>query len=76
LLGAFATASYNISRFVSTPMSFLATYHVEQHGAHHSYPCTATMNVDPEVKEPILHIGGYIIRKEVEKALERAGTAT
>jgi len=42
--------------------------------AHHSYPCTATMNVDPEVKEPILHIGGYIIREEVEKALERAKT--
>jgi hypothetical protein len=40
--------------------------------AHHSYPCTATMNVDPEVKEPILHIGGYIIREEVEKALKRA----
>jgi len=37
--------------------------------AHHSYPCTATMNVDPEVKEPILHVGGYIIREEVEKAL-------
>jgi len=42
--------------------------------AHHSYPCTATMNVDPEVKEPILHIGGYIIREEVEKALEKAKT--
>jgi len=41
--------------------------------AHHSYPCTATMNVDPEVKEPILHLGGYIIREEVEKALKRAG---
>ncbi|MBX5328392.1 MAG: DUF166 domain-containing protein [Candidatus Bathyarchaeia archaeon] len=40
--------------------------------AHHSYPCTATMNVDPEVKEPILHIGGYIIREEVEKALKQA----
>jgi len=39
--------------------------------AHHSYPCTATMNVDPEAKEPILHIGGYIIREEVEKALKR-----
>ncbi|MEM3700028.1 MAG: DUF166 family protein [Candidatus Bathyarchaeia archaeon] len=39
--------------------------------AHHSYPCTATMNVDPETKEPILHIGGYIIREEVEKALKR-----
>lgn len=40
--------------------------------AHHSYPCTATMNVDPEAKEPILHIGGYIIREEVEKALKQA----
>lgn len=40
--------------------------------AHHSYPCTATMNVDPETKEPILHIGGYIIREEVEKALKQA----
>lgn len=37
--------------------------------AHHSFPCTATMNTDPEMKEPILHIGGYIIREEVEKAL-------
>jgi hypothetical protein len=39
--------------------------------AHHSYPCTATMNVDPEAREPILHLGGYIIREEVEKALKR-----
>ena len=40
--------------------------------AHHSYPCTATMNVDPEAREPVLHIGGYIIREEVEKALGQA----
>lgn len=39
--------------------------------AHHSYPCTSTMGVDPELKEPILHIGGYIIREEVEEALEQ-----
>jgi hypothetical protein len=39
--------------------------------AHHSYPCTATMNTDPETKEPILHIGGYTIREEVEKAIEK-----
>jgi len=38
--------------------------------AHHSYPCTATMAVDPETEEPILHIAGYIIREEVEKALK------
>lgn len=42
--------------------------------AHHSYPCTATMNVDPETREPILHIGGYIIREEVIKALKKATT--
>ena len=40
--------------------------------AHHTYPCTATMGVDPEMKEPILHVGGYIIREEVEKALKQA----
>jgi hypothetical protein len=39
--------------------------------AHHSYPCTATMGVDPETKEPILHLGGFIIREAVEKALEQ-----
>lgn len=39
--------------------------------AHHSYPCTATMGVDPESKEPILHLGGFTIREAVEKALER-----
>jgi hypothetical protein len=40
--------------------------------AHHSYPCTASMGIDPETKEPILHAGGYIIRKEVDKALKTA----
>ena len=39
--------------------------------AHHSYPCMATMNTDPETKEPILHIGGFTIREEVEKAIEK-----
>ena len=40
--------------------------------AHHSFPCTATMVTDPETREPILHIGGFTIREEVEKALEKA----
>jgi thymidylate synthase len=39
--------------------------------AHHSYPCTATMNTDPETKEPILHIGGFTIREEVDKAIAK-----
>lgn len=44
--------------------------------AHHSYPCTATMEIDPEAKEPILHIGGYTIREEVEKALNKQLSST
>jgi len=39
--------------------------------AHHSYPCTASMDVDPEFKEPILHIAGYNIRGAVKEAIER-----
>jgi hypothetical protein len=42
--------------------------------AHHSYPCTATMNTDPETKEPILHIGGFTIREEIDKAIEKERT--
>jgi len=37
--------------------------------AHHSYPCTATMVVDPEIGEPILHKAGYLIREAVENQL-------
>jgi len=39
--------------------------------AHHSYPCTASMDVDPEFNEPILHIAGYNIREAVKDAIER-----
>lgn len=43
--------------------------------AHHSYPCTASMEVDRELGDTILHKAGYIIREEVFKAVERARTA-
>lgn len=37
--------------------------------AHHSYPCTATMSIDPEIGEPVLHEAGYLIREAVEDQL-------
>jgi len=40
--------------------------------AHHSYPCTASMEIDPELNEPILHKAGYNIREAVKDAIERA----
>jgi len=40
--------------------------------AHHSYPCTASMDMDPEFNEPILHVAGYNIREAVKDAIEGA----
>ncbi len=39
-------------------------------GAHHSYPCTGSMERDPLLGDTILHEGGYIIRKSVEEGME------
>jgi len=43
--------------------------------AHHAYPCTASMEQDPELKDTILHRAGYIIREAVEDAIRRAERA-
>lgn len=40
--------------------------------AHHAFPCTASMDVDPEIGEPILHVAGYAIRRAVEAAIKRS----
>ncbi len=40
--------------------------------AHHSYPCTASMEIDEEIGDAILHKAGYIIRKAVRNAIEKA----
>lgn len=39
--------------------------------AHHGYPCTASMEMDTELRDTILHKSGYIIRDAVEKTLAR-----
>jgi len=40
--------------------------------AHHAFPCTASMDVDPEIGEPILHVAGFAIREAVKDAIKRA----
>jgi len=42
--------------------------------AHHSYPCTASMMMDPELEDTILHQSGYQIREAVREALEAEAT--
>jgi hypothetical protein len=41
-------------------------------GAHHSYPCTASMDKDPQLGDTILHKAGYIIREAAESGMECA----
>jgi hypothetical protein len=39
----------------------------------HNYPCLASMQIDPEVGDTIMHIAGYIVRKAVAEALRAKG---
>lgn len=39
----------------------------------HSYPCVASMKMDPELGDTILHKGGYIHYEAVDTAMKRAG---
>ncbi|TXT65000.1 MAG: Thymidylate synthase [Promethearchaeota archaeon] len=37
--------------------------------AHHAYPCNASMDQDSILRDSILHVGGYLVRNAVRKAL-------
>lgn len=37
--------------------------------SHHSYPCTASMERDPEIGDAILHKAGYLIRAAIEEGI-------
>ncbi len=39
--------------------------------AHHVYPCLASMQIDPEIGDAILHKSQYIIREAVDQALKQ-----
>jgi len=41
--------------------------------AHHSFPCTASMEKDPEYNETLLHVAGYIARHSVDEAIGYRG---
>ncbi|MEM0350774.1 MAG: DUF166 domain-containing protein [Archaeoglobaceae archaeon] len=41
--------------------------------AHHSYPCTASMEKDMEYNDTLLHVAGYIARHAVDEAIGYKG---
>jgi hypothetical protein len=36
---------------------------------HHSYPCLASMSLDPETGDTVMHASLYLMRDQVRKAL-------
>lgn len=41
--------------------------------AHHSFPCTATMEKDEEYGDSLLHVAGYILRHAIDEAIGYKG---
>jgi len=58
--------------FVAKKLSWtdISGYKETISGAHHSYPCTGSMDKDPQIGDTILHKAGYIIREAVEDGME------
>ena len=42
--------------------------------AHHAYLFKASMDIDSEFNEPILHVTGYNIREAAKEAIKRGHT--
>jgi hypothetical protein len=46
--------------------------HEQISASHHSYPCTASMEKDPEIGDTTLHKAGYIIRTAVKEGIKQS----
>jgi hypothetical protein len=38
---------------------------------HHHHPCMASMEVDPELSDTLMHLSGYIFRAAIDEGLRR-----
>jgi len=64
---------YIAEKLVGLPVEPREALWEELAKAHHTYPCLASMSIDPELGDAILHKGQYIIRDAVREALEKEG---
>jgi hypothetical protein len=73
-LGVLRDAPCGSTWFVAKKLSWtdVSEYKENVSGAHHSYPCIASMEKDPQLGDTILHRAGYIIRGAVEEGMEQA----
>jgi len=38
---------------------------------HHHHPCMASMEVDPELSDTLMHLSGYIFRAAINAAIRK-----
>lgn len=60
------------ARFVASVLPGLRVPEAADTGAlrHHHHPCLASMEIDPELSDTLMHLSGYIIRAAIKSGLK------
>jgi len=61
------------ARFVASVLPGTRLSEAADTGAlrHHHHPCMASMEIDPDLSDTLMHLSGYIFRAAINKALKR-----
>ncbi len=61
------------ARFVASILPGTRVAEAADTGAlrHHHHPCLASMEIDPDLHDTIMHLSGYIVRAAIASALKR-----
>jgi hypothetical protein len=59
-------------KFVASILSGVRIPEAADTGAlrHHHHPCLASMEIDPDLQDTIMHLSGYIVRAAIKSALK------
>ena len=60
------------AKFVASILSGVRIMEAPDTGAlrHHHHPCLASMEIDPDLQDTIMHLSGYIVRAAIKSALK------
>jgi len=61
------------ARFVASILPGARAAEAPDTGAlrHHHHPCLASMEIDPDLRDTIMHLSGYIVRAAIASALKK-----
>lgn len=64
------------AKFVASILSGVRIAEAPDTGAlrHHHHPCLASMEIDPDLQDTLMHLSGYIVRAAIKSALREETT--